>query len=134
MIPEKATYAMMAASAGLLARVPTSRIFPGIIPLNSTLPAIAYGIVSDFEETAIGMTKLKDRARVQITVAVLGTNATSYKALKEIVDLVIAACNHKRGTFGSVAIDSSIKELVGPDVRDDQAGISYQSVDFRIAY
>lgn len=134
MIPEKAIVAMMNAHAPLIARVPLARIFPSIIPLGATLPAIAYGMVSDFEQTAIELATLKRRARIQVTVAVKGTSATDYKAMKEIIDLVLAACNNKRGTFGSVTIDSCIKELLGPDVRDDEAGISYQSVDFRIAY
>lgn len=134
MSAEKALFAMLKADAALLAQVPTARIFPSIIPLNTTLPAISYSMVSEIEETTIGLTALKRRARMQVTIAVAGLTATAYGQAKTIRGLVEAACNHKRGTFNGIVVDSCIKELVGPDLRDDEAAITYQTVDFRIAY
>ena len=134
MSAEKAIFAMLKAHAPLIAVVPSSRIFPSVIPLNTTLPAIAYSLISEVEETAIGLTALKRRARIQVTIAVSGTSSTAYGSAKSIRALVEAACNHKRCTFNGVAVDSCIKDVVGPDLRDDEASITYQSVDFRIAY
>lgn len=134
MSAEKAIFAMLKAHSPLVAVVPSSRIFPSVIPLNTTLPAIAYALISEVDETSVGLTTLKRRARIQVTIAVSGTNATAYGTAKSIRALVEAACNNKRGTFNGVKVDSSIKDVVGPDLRDDEAAITYQSVDFRIAY
>lgn len=134
MSAEKAIFAMMKANTQLLAKVPAARIFPSVIPLNTTLPAISYALISEVEDTAIGLSTLKRRARIQITIAVAGLSATNYGEAKTIRALVETACNHKRGTFNGVIVDSCIKDVVGPDMRDDQASITYQTVDFRIAY
>jgi hypothetical protein len=131
---EKVIYNLLSNHAPLIAVVPAARIFPSLIPLNTTLPAIAYSMVSQNEETAIGLTNIKNRARMQITVAVKGVNSTAYGQVKSIIKLITDACNHKQGTFNGVSVDSVILELTGPDLRDDEAAISYQTVDFRVTY
>lgn len=104
-------------------------IFAGIIPIDNTLPAIAYNHVSSDEITAVAMSEIKMISRIQITVA-----AKTYPEVKSVLDLVDKACNHKQGTFNGIATDSVIKMLVGPDFRDDEAGIFYQTIDFQLIY
>jgi hypothetical protein len=129
MSAEKVIYNLLSTDAPLLAQVPKVRIFPSLIPLGTTLPAIAYMLVSSTEQTAIGLTSEIYRSRVQITIA-----ATTYPKVKEIAALVVAACNHKQGTFNGVKTDSVIKDVVNADFRDDEAGIFYSTIDFRIVH
>lgn len=126
---EKAIYNILSTDTELLKKVPKARIFPSLIPLGTTLPAVAYMLVSSVENTAIGLTSNRLRSRIQITVA-----ATTYPKVKEVAALVIDACNHKQGVFNGVQIDSVITDVVGADFRDDEAGIHYSTIDFRIAH
>jgi hypothetical protein len=126
---EKAIYNLLSTNAPLIAVVPVIRIYPGLIPLNATLPAIAYNHISTVQDTSIGLTALKTRSRVQVTVA-----AKTYPEIKSIVKLVKTACNNKQGTFNTVKTDSVILENVGADYRDDSAGIYYGTIDFRVNY
>jgi len=129
MSAEKVIYDLLSKDTELLKKVPKARIYPSLIPLGTTLPAIAYMLVSSVEQTAIGLTSSRRRSRVQVTVA-----ANSYPQVKDIVSLVVAACNHQQGTFNGVQTDSVILDLVGTDFRDDETGTNYSTVDFRIAY
>lgn len=129
---EKAVYGMLSTHAPLTALVPATRINPSVIPLGMALPAIAYSLVSRVEETAVGLSTIIVRSRIQITIAVSGTTPTAYGNVKNIAKLVKAACNNKRGTFNSVDVKSSILELEGADFRDDQTSVSYSTIDFRV--
>lgn len=129
MSAEKVIYNLMSTDAGLIAKVPKARIFPNTIPLNTPLPAIAYMLVSSVEQTSIGLTTERLRSRVQVTIA-----ANTYPQVKEIAALVVDACNHKKGTFNGVQTDSVIKDAVGADFMDDDVGIHFSTIDFRIAH
>lgn len=129
MSAEKVIYNLLSNNVALNAVVPASRVYASIIPLGTALPAIAYMLISNVEETSIGMTTNRLRSRVQITIA-----AKTYPSVKQIVDLVVSACNHKQGTFNGIQVDSVIKDVVGADFRDDDEGIFYSTVDFRIAH
>ena len=129
MSAEKAVYNILSTDVDLLEVVPKARIFPSLIPLGSTLPSIAYMLVSAVEDTAIGLTSNRLRSRVQVTVA-----ANSYPQVKEVAALVVSACNHKQGTFNGVQVDSVITDVVGADFRDDEVGIHYSTIDFRVAH
>jgi hypothetical protein len=129
MSAEKVIYNLLSTNAPLLVQVPKVRIFPSLIPLGTTLPAIAYMLVSSTEQTAIGLTSEIYRSRVQVTIA-----ANTYPQVKEIAALVVAACNHRQGTFNGVKTDSVIKDVVNADFRDDEVGIFYSTIDFRIVH
>jgi hypothetical protein len=129
MSAEKVIYNLLSTNAPLIAVVPKARIFPSVIPLNTTLPAIAYSLVSNNEQTAIGMTTNKQRSRIQVTVA-----AKTYPVAKQVIDLIETACNHKQGIFNNVVTDSVIKDSIGADFRDDDVGIFYSTIDFRLAH
>lgn len=132
MSAELAIYNMLSTHAQLNALVPASRINPSIIPLGSTLPAIAYALVSRVEDTSISLTTIIARSRIQITIAVSGITPASYKKVKDIAKLVKAACNNRHGTFNTIEVRSSILELEGADFRDDDTSITYSTLDFRV--
>lgn len=129
MSAEKAIFNILSTNVDLTKKVPKSRIYPSLIPLDTTLPAIAYMLVSSVEQTAIGLTTNRRRSRVQVTVA-----AKTYPQVKDISALVIEACNHRQGVFNDVQVDSVILDVVGADYRDDDVGIHYSTIDFRIAH
>ena len=134
MSAEKVIFNLLKSYAPLVAQVPVSRIYPSVIPLTATLPAISYNHVSTVEETDIGLNTEVLRSRVQVTVAVSGTDSQSYAKVKELINLITAACNHKKGTFNGVITNSVIRDVLSPDFRDDDSGVSYQSIDFRVVY
>jgi hypothetical protein len=132
MTPEKAINYLLRNDAQLIAKVPTSRIFGGLIPLNTTLPAIAYNYISGVRAKHIDMTDQIVRARIQVTV-----HAKDYASQKEIIDLITKACDKKKGKIGGangVTVESILADLTGPDMRDDDAGIFMQTQDFIVAY
>jgi hypothetical protein len=126
---EKAIYNILSNDASLKAQVPQSRMYAGLIPIGKTYPALCYNLISTFEETGIALTTQKLRSRVQVTCV-----AKTYPEVKQVVSLVIAACNHKQGVFNGVKVDSVILDGVGADFRDDDEAIFYSTVDFRIAH
>lgn len=129
MSAEKVIYNLLSTNVALVAVVPTSRMYSGVIPIDATYPALCYNLVSSFDETAIGLTTMKSRSRVQVTAV-----ATSYPAVKALVDKIRVACNLKRGTFNTVVTDSVIMDNIGADYRDDETGVFYSTVDFNIVH
>jgi hypothetical protein len=129
MSAENIIYNLLTNNAPLNAVVPVAKIYPGVIPLSAVLPAIAYTLVSKIEQTSTALTTVKKTARIQVTIA-----SKTYPQVKQIASLVEAACNHKQGTFNNVQTDSVILDNVGADFRDDDVGIFYSTLDFRIAY
>lgn len=124
-----AIYSILNVDSALNAVVPKSRIYPSIIPIEASLPSIAISLVSSNQETAIGLTKQVSRDRVQVTVA-----SDTYPLCREVIDLVDSALNLKSGIYSSMTIHSIIKDNIGTDFRDDDAGIYYSTIDFRINY
>ena len=129
MSAEKVIYNLLSTNVALLAVVPTSRMYSGLIPIDATYPALCYNLVSSFDETAIGLTTMKSRSRIQVTAV-----ATTYPAVKALADKIRAACNLKRGTFNNVVTDSVIMDNIGADYRDDESGVYYSTVDFNIVH
>ena len=129
MSAEKVIYNLLSTNIALKAVVPTTRMYAGLIPVGATYPALCYNLVSSVDITAIGLTTMKSRSRVQVTAV-----ATSYPAVKALADLVRVACNLKQGTFNTVVTDSVIMDNIGADYRDDQTGVFYSTLDFNIVH
>lgn len=129
MSAEKVIYNLMSTNVALKAVVPVTRMYAGVIPIDSAYPALCYNLVSSDDVTSIGMTTMKSRSRVQVTAV-----ATSYPAVKALADKVRVACNLKRGTFNGVVTDSVIMDNIGADYRDDETGVFYSTLDFNIVH
>ena len=129
MSAEKVIYNLLSTDTALLTVVPKTRIYAGVIPLDAILPAICYNLVSSRNHTTIGLTTMKSRSRVQITLA-----AKSYPSVKTLAPLVDNACNNKRGTFNGIVTDSVIMDDIGADFRDDETGVYYSTLDFAIVH
>lgn len=129
MSAEKVVYNLLSTNAALKLIVPTARMFAGVVPIGATYPALCYNLVSSSDITAIGLTTIKSRSRIQVTVV-----AKSYPDVKALADKVRIACNLKRGTFNGVVTDSVIMDNIGADYRDDETGVFYSTVDFNIVH
>lgn len=129
MSAEKVIYNLLSTNAALKAVVPVARMYAGVIPVDATHPALCYNLISEYDNTAIGMTTLKTRSRIQVTAV-----AASYPNVKALVQLIMTAANLKRGTFNGVVTDSVILDSIGADFRDDESGVYYSTVDFNIVH
>ena len=127
----KVIHYLLTHNSNLLAVVPAAKIFSGAIPLNTVLPAIAVNEISVIERRTVGMNTptILSTARIQVSVA-----SKSYSDQKSILELVRKACPNTAGLVNSVNVDSILPEFVGPDLRDDDAGVYLQTRDFTVKF
>lgn len=127
----KIVLALLNADAPMLVAVPTARIFAGVIPQGTPLPAVSVMEVSTVEQGHIDAqapTTIVD-SRVQVTVV-----ADTYVAQKQLLGLVRKACNYERGLIKGLQVISVRRLSNGPDFNDPDAGFYTQSVDFLVTY
>jgi Protein of unknown function (DUF3168) len=127
---EKVTYTLLTASSGLAALV-SARIYPNKLPQNTTMPSIAYQLISSIELSPIDAQAGYQimRSRVQVTAL-----AKNYAEIKDILEQVRLAMNYARGTIAGVQVISIVRDLVGPDQRDDDLALYLQSIDFMVTH
>lgn len=128
---EKAIYSLLRNSAPLTAIVPIARIYSSVIPQDAILPSISYSHVSTVENTTIDAYAefALVTSRIQVSVA-----TKDYAQLKDIIRLIRKACNYNRGTINGVIVNSIVRESIGPDMRDDESKVYFQSIDFRVVF
>ena len=117
----------LANNANLIAVVPAVRIFAGVVPLNTVLPAIAVNHISTIERNTVAMNTATVLATSRVQVTVL---TKDYLSQKSILELVRKALPNTNGVINGVTVDSILPDISGPDLRDDDAGIYMQSRDF----
>jgi Protein of unknown function (DUF3168) len=127
---EKATYTLLSNDAGVAALI-AGRIYPGRLPQNTTMPALSYELVSSVDIAPI--TALAGgvllRSRVQITGL-----AKSYGELKALLEAARKALLFQSGLIAGVRVLGITRELIGPDLRDDDLGLYLQSVDYMVTH
>ena len=124
----KAVLHLLANNSTLNAQVPASRIFAGVIPQGTDLPAIAVTHVSTLRPQMVNAASKLCVSRVQVTVM-----AASYQSQKDVMALVRAALPRSRGSVNGVAVDSILPDIEGPDFTDE-AGLFIGSIDYRVTY
>jgi len=122
---------ILANNATLTASIPAARIFSGIAPINTDLPAISI--------TQISATSPHDpvvapgnmiRERVQVTV-----ECKHYVQTKSIMSLIRNAfLTYSRGIVAGFNCDSVLQDTEGPDLYDQGTGIHAQSTDFIVRW
>lgn len=122
---------LLRANAALIAVVPAAKIFNGVIPITTTLPAISIAEVDAVETRTVRMSAddVLTTSRIQVTV-----QAKSYATQKQVIELVRKALPHTRGTVGSYWVDSILPDSAGPDMQDTDTTIYMQSRDFRVTF
>lgn len=122
--------ALLVASPALTARVPATRILAGELPQNITLPALSIEEISSVPQPTIdAQAYALMRTRVQITIS-----AANYPQQKSLVALVRTACEYQRGTIAGQIVSSITMESTGPDLRDSDAQIFQQPIDFLVVH
>lgn len=131
---------LLANNGPLTAVVPAAKIFAGVVPLNTVLPAISVTQVSGVPNLTVAMTEAGkiQTERVQVTVLVKGAQATppgtGYGGQKSIMRLVLAALPNQSGTVNTVKVDSILPDGEGPDLFDDASGVYEQGRDFIVRF
>lgn len=120
---------ILANNSSLIALVPAAKIFVGVVPLNTVLPAIGVTRVDEVPTLTVAMTEPGriNGERVQVTVL-----SKTYQT--SITAAMLAALPNQTGTVNSTKIDSIVPLGGGPDLYDDAAGIYERSYDFRVRW
>lgn len=122
---------LLANNANLIAVVPAAKIFAGVVPINTVLPAITVNHISTMSRNIISMSAATVLAtsRVQVTVM-----TKTYAEQKSILELVRKALPVSNGVVNGITVDSILPDIAGPDLRDDDAGTYFQSRDFIVKF
>jgi len=121
---------LLANNASLTATVSADKIKPGLIPINTVLPAIGIRQISGREHQLIrrGSNQLATE-RIQITV-----QAATYVQQKAIIALIRSALPGTRGTVNTFTVDSITYESDGPDLEYENPVIFEQSLDYFVKF
>lgn len=127
---EKVVYTLLSQATAVTALV-GNRIHPVRLPQNCQLPAAVYELVSSVDTPPIhaaaggGIT----RSRVQVTVL-----ARSYSQVKAVHEAMRKALLYQSGQIAGVQVNAVLRDVVGPDMRDDDTDQYLQSVDYLLLH
>jgi len=121
---------LLANNASLTATVSADKIKPGLIPINTVLPAVSIRQISGREHQVIkrGSNQLVSE-RIQITA-----QAKTYTEQKAIIALIRAALPGTHATVNGFTVDSLTYESDGPDLEYENPVIFEQSLDYFVKY
>lgn len=127
---EKVVYTLLAGSAAVTGLVGT-KIYPGRIPQNTTMPAVSYELVSGVDIAPINAQAggVLLRSRVQVNVL-----ARTYAEVKTIQEAIRGALLFKSGLIAGVRVIGIMRDLIGPDERDDELGLYLQGIDYLLIH
>lgn len=121
---------LLAGHAPLLALIPASRMFTGVVPQGTPLPCLAITTVSSTDRnTVAAMPIVKVAERVQITIM-----GATYPAVKSALLQARKACRNKLGAVGTFLNITCRLDGTGPDFNDIDAGFCMQSQDVFLTY
>lgn len=127
----KVIRALLIEHASVLALVPAERIVADDIPQGMLLPAISLTEISRVEMPTVSLAQraVQVTARVQVTV-----HAASYPDQKAALQAAKLGPGAHTGTVAGIVVRSVMRDVVGPDMKHDDAGIYRQSRDFKVVY
>ncbi|MBB2485406.1 DUF3168 domain-containing protein [Mitsuaria sp. WAJ17] len=126
---EKAIRALLMQDVAVTALV-GDRCYPGELPEGCALPAVVLDHISTLDLETIGAGSY-GLCQSRIEVKVL---ASSYVQQKSLTAAVLAACRYQRGVIAGVRVAKVARALTGPDLRDSDRGVFYQSTDFHVTF
>lgn len=132
MSAEAAVYALLSASAPVVAVV-GDRIYPHHIPQEvRTLPALVYDLISAVPEGNIDALQATHVTQSRVQVSMIGRNAeVLHNTLR---DAVVGALRNQRGTFGSTEVHAILLDHDGTPTFDPQSEIWHRPIDFFIIH
>ena len=127
---EKVIYDLLTGSEAVTALVGL-KIYPGLIPQNTTIPAVSYELISSVDIPPINAQAggVILRSRVQVSAL-----ARTYAEVKTIQEAIRRALLFKSGLIAGVQVNAITRELIGSDERDDESGLYMQGVDFLLIH
>lgn len=107
------------------------RIYPVQLPQDCAMPAVVHEEITGVELPTLDATSdyALNQDRIQVTVF-----AATYTQAKTLREACVAACRFKRGLIAGLQVAHIVRGPIGPDLRDDDRRVSYQSVDFVVTY
>lgn len=128
--------ALLKAHAPLLALIPETKLFVGVVPQATQLPAIGVSEISANEEQTIsrGLSVSMIRARVQVTAY-----AKTYDAMKALIKAAKLGKGVHTGMVQIAAgkqyrLCSVLQWGTGPEIPPGDDGIFEQSRDFMVTF
>lgn len=123
--------ALLVANVAVTALVPADKIVAGVIRQGTALPALGVSHISTVPISAMDAQAAFNlvTSRVQVTGM-----AKSYPEVKALLAAVRKACNYAHGIYAGVAVVSVVRDIVGPDMSDGDAGIEMQTIDFKVTF
>lgn len=103
-------------------------VIAGDIDYND-VPAIGISEISRREQDTVARTSRMVIARVQVTV-----HARDYGTQKELLQAARLGDGVFTGPVAGVEVRSVLRDTVGPDLSDPEAGLFQQSRDFIVTY
>jgi len=125
---EKVIKTLLGNAAGVTALV-AQRVYPGVVPQGTALPAISYEHVSTVPLPTLTIGTNLVRTRIEVTAV-----AKTYAAQKSLLEEIRKALDYQRGTVAGVEVVSIMRDSSGPDLRDDDSGLFWQSTDFMVVH
>lgn len=127
---EQVVYTLLTGNAAVAALVGT-KVYPGLIPQSTAMPAVSYELVSGVEILPINAQAggVILRSRVQVSVL-----ARTYAEVKIIQEAIRGALLFKSGLIAGVQVIAITRELIGSDERDDESGLYMQGVDYLLIH
>lgn len=121
----------LASISAVLDAVPASRIFIGMLPKGTALPAIGITSVYGEPRNTLSMRESSRliHERVQVTAY-----ARSYPELDGLIRIIAGQIKNKRGEITQLQVRSIIPLSVGPHLEGVSPVIHTQSLDFRVSY
>lgn len=127
----KVMRALLIAHAPVLAIVSSDKVVAGTIPQGVVLPALGIKEISRVERATAAL----DRATVMVTARVQVTAlANSYSGQKALLQAAKLGRGSHTGVIAGVTVLSVTRDMVGPDMSDEDAGIYEQSRDFKVVF
>lgn len=117
-------------TGAMTAIVPSARVYSGVLPLNTVLPALSVAQVSGQEWLPVrssGVSLMTERVQVSVMTKSYATQKAAMKAIRDAV-------TYQRGTIGGFAVDSILPDTVSPDIQDPDSGNYFQSQDFIVKW
>ena len=130
MSAEKIIRTLLTNSATITPLVST-RIFPGELPQGTTLPAIGLSHITTVEAPTIDAQAAYTLVQTRVECVAL---AKTYAEVKTVIAAIRAACNFQHGTVAGFSVVSVRRETIGPDMRDSEASIYGQTIDFMVTW
>lgn len=119
--------ALLHGSAAVTALIGPDGLWIEEAPLGSPLPLLILEQVSRVERRTVARKEsvLLVTARMQVTAL-----ANTYAEKKVLLAAVRQACGNALGTVAGITGVCTRADVTGPDVRDNQRGVSAQAQDF----